>query len=296
MDRNYRNTFSIRMLFNKGSVMRNIMMTLLLLLVVQIGYTDVLIEESFETDLSGGTGLGAWTTNNVDRWAQIWYPGDGSAVAGWPDPGFAGLATSGGWMRRENALGSAGISSAIDGSVDLVTPGTIYFSALIEANNGVIDNHNAALSLGSGIFDNPGGGTGTTTSMMTAGEGIGFGLNGDSLFAYSYAGGVGTESAGSIALTGATVMIVGEITWGATEDTLNLYNIADVSAPLPAAFATVTGTLDESLFDTLALGDRRQTSFDEIRVGTEVGDVLVPEPATMVLLGLGGLVLRRRRK
>jgi hypothetical protein len=57
---------------------------------------------------------------------------------------------------------------------------------------------------------------------------------------------------------------------------LNLYNITDVSAPLPAPFATVSGDLDETAFDTLALGDRRRTGFDEFRFSTTYND-LIPE-------------------
>ncbi len=51
--------------------------------------------------------------------------------------------------------------------------------------------------------------------------------------------------------------------------------------------------------DTLRLraeGENRKGIISEVRVGTEVGDVLlVPEPASLGLLGLGGLLLRRRR-
>ncbi len=50
--------------------------------------------------------------------------------------------------------------------------------------------------------------------------------------------------------------------------------------------------------DTLRLpaeGEGRKGVISEVRVGTEVGDVLlVPEPASLGLLGLGGLLLRRR--
>ena len=44
-------------------------------------------------------------------------------------------------------------------------------------------------------------------------------------------------------------------------------------------------------------GGSWQANLDEIRVGTTFSDVVVPEPATMVLLSLGGvgLILRRRR-
>ncbi|MDH3903678.1 MAG: hypothetical protein OES90_10710, partial [Xanthomonadales bacterium] len=187
------------------------------------------------------------------------------------EPVFAGQPNVGGFVRRASSLGSSGIHSAIDGSVDLVTPGIVYFSALIEPNNGTDLNHNASLILGSDPLNVP---SGAPAGLMTAGEGLGFGLNGYTLHAYMYDGGVGTESTGSVAASnGSTLLIVGQIIWGET-DTLNLYNITNVNDPLPTPFATVTGNLDESLFDTLAIADKRQTGIDEIRFGTQVANVI----------------------
>jgi hypothetical protein len=257
----------------------------------------ILINESFTTDLSGETGLGAWTGNNINKNAYVWKDGE----TGWGGtPSFPGQPTVGGFIRRNNASGSAGVSSLIDGDVDLVTPGKIYFSALIRGYDGSASNHNAEFILGNTVLDNPGGAPG---ALMTAGagkDGLGFGLNGNGttieVNAFMYDEGVGSISTGSFTTDNPiTSLIVGEIIWGAT-DTLNLYNITDVNAPLPAAFATLTGTLDESSFNTLALADKRATGFDEIRFGTEVGDV-IPEPATFGMLGMGALItmfIRRR--
>lgn len=93
-------------------------------------------------------------------------------------------------------------------------------------------------------------------------------------------------------------MIVGQIDWVADggNDTLSLYNILDVNTALPAPFATMSADLDQSLFDTIAVGSAQVSALDEIRFGAALTDVgLIPEPASLALLGLGCLLAIRRK-
>ena len=240
--------------------------------VLSEGNGSILINEPF-VDLNGGTGLGAWAL------------GGGNFTLGIADdtmdPSFAGVIEAGVYLRRGGVNNSAEVSSVIDASVDLVTPGAIYFSVLIRAN-ATSNSTNAAFILGTDAL-NGGSAPGSMMNTTNGGNGIGLGLNDTGLYAYVYQDGVGTESTGSITVADAntvteTFLIVGEIIWGNT-DTLNLYNIANVNDPLPTAFATVSGNLDETLFNMLAIGDRRRASFDEIRFAYTVESLFNLDPS-----------------
>lgn len=97
-----------------------------------------------------------------------------------------------------------------------------------------------------------------------------------------------------------TSLIVGRVDWAAdgTNDTLRLYEVQDPAAALPTEFTTMTADLNQSLFNVVSLAEGQTSAFDEIRLGTELADVLpvIPEPSSLALIGLSALGFLRRRR
>ncbi|MFU8892723.1 MAG: hypothetical protein ACNA8L_03755 [Luteolibacter sp.] len=250
---------------------------------------------------NGGSGFdGSWQagSDNSNQWAV-------------QSPGltFSGLDTVGGSIKRPSAPNGADINRAISSSAQaaLTTVNTtIWFSFLTVSTTFSIGNANGALLFGTGGITSMA--DGGAAVQMAGGSAFGFsyrGLTADGgsmrLHAMTINNGTSTRSDDFIFDTTATTyMIVGRIDWAPNgqNDVLSLFNVTDPTAGLPLTpFATMSADLDQSLFNTIAIGTRQVETFDEIRFGTTMESVgLIPEPTTALLGSLGMLCLLRRRR
>jgi hypothetical protein len=256
-----------------------------------------LIYESFSQDagslngVAGELGLNTWSANN------------GTSVVATPTLDYGDLANAGGqldfplsagtdaWVTTTSVLGDNGLLA--DGA-------TLWFSYMFQKFSGGGANEKGGFALGTDRLD----GAYNGTNMTNSGNGIGVMTNGASVSAAAWSGGGNGSTGGSIGITyGDSVLIVGKIEWGATEEKITIYtpDTSDLGNLGTGAVKTVTG-FDQSVFDTVSMtqrnsGDPGDQVYDEIRFGATYEDVTpIPEPASLALIGLGGLVMLARRR
>lgn len=276
-----------------------------------------LVYEGFDyTDGSAVVGQGTG-----DGWDGDWALGGGSNPPLVTDGLSLGSVSGvGGAAQRPNRAGNGAINRTISSASQGALTGdgsTIYFSVLMRTfagstGSGTTDgfalNSWGTVVLGDATLT---GGHGSHAAPIASGGnavGVGFaGTGGGGDFAnirvqgVTYTGGTYTENdAQRITVGDATVMIVGRVDWAAngSDDIVTLYNVTDPSAPLPAAFSTMSVDLDQTGFNVVSIGDAQTSVIDEVRFDTTLEGV-IPEPATLglvVVFGTGLLLLRRRFK
>lgn len=294
-----------------------------------------LVEESFDydatkaddTDVAGGNGgtgfTGAWvnTKNSPD------YRTDPVATAPAPAGLTAGdLAVAGGhaqgaaWSGIARPIGSTLLDAGL-----LDNGATLWFSVIMDLTGANLSNADLNMALTNADKFHSSDFGRRYNLEGTFSEGIGAGHTGgnirgawwddsgadetpgDTLNFVNTTAERNLSAASTIQLSANGVnnptgaLIVGKIVWGADANAvekITLYS-ADSSLNLTVALAeTDTIAMDQATFDTIAIQFKDSTpNIDEIRFGATSADVLpVPEPGSLALLGLGGLLIARRRR
>ena len=262
---------------------------------------------------AGGLGLGTWSqldngSSTVDNEADV---RDGGLS--FTDTFSNVLPVAGNAWTRVNRVGQIATSSPIDNAatLGLTTDNTSMWMTFLFQDLG---------------FSGPDFGIGMQTenmvgndnqSLVAAGYGVGFGITSSgsanrSIHTVVYDNSTEFAKVNEPTPTfngpgaSAVVLLAMKVNWkpAGTPDEIFVFNISgnDITVEPSEATALASTTVDwdqptQNALDVFNISDTQVANVDEIRVATTYLEAVgIPEPSSLALLGLGGLLIARRRR
>lgn len=257
-------------------------------------------------------------TGFASPWAESTQPNPASSTSdgdNWyvveDSISFGDLTTAGNRVGFGSNTDSDGATRALTTGVQtsIQSADKVWFSILVKRTEG-----NQSASRGGFAITNTALKSGSINNTSTAGfdnttavQGFGFGAESSHQWRpYAWDGtqrltGINNDTLSTT--NGQTDLLIGEIDFDADngDDVFKLYsyvlNAGEIAGGSLNLIDTITINVDQSTLGLVNLNRQRKFEADEIRIGTELNDVIpVPEPSSLALFGLGGLLIARRRR
>ncbi len=275
-----------------------------LLVVTTTSYGAVLASESFSyTASSTLQGNGSAGSGWAGSWSGGAYANDMTIVAGGLSYNAGGVVINGGATAVQvTDLGSSGNSTETR-SLAANPTGDVYVRFLVNLGSSTWTNTDNATFQVTGMRS-----VSSRKTFSQVGIDVNNAPNPDEEFSALTAPGKSNEVNADLTV-GTTYLVVARFysnaneAWGTKYNSIDLWlnpNLAGTTGFLGTCQATSDPYLSPGQVDGIRLqqfnadnGDL--VKFDEYVIGESWGDVVVPEPASIAILGLGGMALLRRR-